>query len=195
MSDPDTPSTMLWCSFEMNAHRPWERPSTNQYSHSGRPRSIRPDITLAMRRFSSSRPPGEGRAVLRMCQRTSNCGSSTQAGAPRSKGTVCSFCRYRGSTGSRPSMASTNSSNAGAGPWNTVRAPMAREELGILVLGVEEGCRQRGQTFHASMMEPGGHARRGPKVTGCGVERPRSRCRTERGARLLSNASRPEEAR
>ena len=57
-SVPDTPSTMQWCTLEINAHWSSGSPSMIQASHSGRWRSSSWDMTRPIRLSRSERRPG-----------------------------------------------------------------------------------------------------------------------------------------
>ena len=65
IATPPSPSAMQWCTLLMSANRSPSRPSTNQSSHSGRPRSNSWDRTRPARRLSWRSSPGGGRAVWR----------------------------------------------------------------------------------------------------------------------------------
>ena len=120
----ETPSTMQWCVFEISAQRPSSRPSTTHISHSGFARSSCWDITRPTRLRSSSSPPGAGRAVRRTWYSRLKCGSSTHVGRPSASGTNRTFCRYRGTSGSRAAIADRTSPAPGTGPSKSPTEPM-----------------------------------------------------------------------
>ena len=75
---PEAPSIMQWWIFVISAKRsPPSRPSTSQFSQSGRRRSSGCDMTRAESRFSCAAVPGFGSAVWRMWKSRLKRGSST----------------------------------------------------------------------------------------------------------------------
>ncbi len=67
--------------------------------------------------------PGRFRVVVRTWSAIVNPGASAQTGRPRSRGTLSTRCRYRGTRSSRDSIAAENLAREGAGPSNRRTEP------------------------------------------------------------------------
>ena len=154
---------MLWWILDSSAQRPPSRPSQNQYSHSGRLRSIRSVITrlnssldlVPCRRATAGRPGG--------C--ASRGRSPGRRPTPEQRGRTALVVPSGGSGGSAaavPRSTRTNSSKSGAGPSKIGERADGQRRALVDVLGLEEAGGERSESVHPiTLVAPAAPASRG----------------------------------